>query len=284
MNHYRIAFSSLELGAKLPPGDPRWKTFNSSFENLEASAIAIGWMIDEGRAFTSWHDHSWRTSDNFLCGQHLGIDFDTRSVDDALADPFVDRYAALVYATPSSTPESPRSRALFLLDAPIMQTSNYVRAATALIWSFGGAADRQCKDAARFFYGSLACIPTRRDLELPLSVVKQLIVQWEAAQQIAAAQQHAPARPYTPRTPDAADAQKLLARISPKRADDYGDWITVGMALRSLDDEGLRLWDDWSRRSQKHVDGECQRKWGTFGATGVTLATLGLWAKQDSPS
>lgn len=278
---YRIAFSTMELGEKLPHGDPRWKTFNASFENLELTPYAIGWMIDDGRAFTTWHDHNWRTSENFICGQHLGIDFDTRSVADALADPFIDTYAAIVYATPSSTPDAPRSRALFLLDRPIVQAANYVRAASALIWSFGGHADRQCKDAARFFYGSVASIPTRRNRVLPLDVVRAMIANYEKWQQIQAAPRQR--ENYTPRTSDAQDAQRLLDRISPLRADDYGDWVTVGMALRSLGDEGLRLWDSWSARSSKHIDGECARKWATFDTTGVTLATLGMWAKQDSP-
>lgn len=279
MNDYRIAFSTMELDGKLAPGDPIWARFNASFENLEASPHAIGWMIDDGRPFTTWHSHNWRTSANFICGQHLGVDFDTQGVDATLADPFVDTYAAIVYATPSSTPEAPRSRAVFLLDAPIMQASNYVRAASALIWLFGGQADRQCKDAARFFYGSLACIPTRRDRVLPLDVVRSLIAQTEAVAKPAARTRS----DYKPRTSDAQDAADLLRRLSPSRADEYGDWITVGMALSTIGDEGLRLWDDWSARSNKHVDGECERKWRTFDRDGITMATVALWAQQDTP-
>ena len=183
MDYFRVAISTMELPGKIKPGDPIWKSFNGSFENLELSPPALGWMIDEGRAFTTWHANNWRTSANYICGQHLGIDFDTRSVADALADPFVAKYAALVYATPSSTPEAPRSRAVFLLDSPISQPANYVRAASALIWTFGGAADRQCKDAARFFYGSLCSMPTRLDNVLPLAVVRALIADYEALQQ-----------------------------------------------------------------------------------------------------
>ena len=280
MNTYRIAFSSMELDGKIPSGSPIWPTFNASFENVEATAIAIGWMIDDGRPFTTQHARNWRTSDNFICGQHLGLDFDTQGVEATLAHPFVDAYAAIVYATPSSTPEAPRSRAVFLLDTPIVQAANYVRAASALIWSFGGQADRQCKDAARFFYGSLGCIPTRRDRELPLSILRQIITHHEAYQQ---AQERPKPANYTPRTSDARDAADLLLRLSPERAEDYNDWVAVGMALSTLGNEGLQLWDAWSSRNKKYVPGECERKWRSFDGQGVTMATVALWAKQDSP-
>lgn len=280
MNIYKIAFSTIELDGKIPPGSPIWAQFNASFENYEATIPAMAYMIDDGRAFTTWHAHNWRQTDNFICGQHLGIDFDTLGVASVLAEPFVQRYAALVYATPSSTPEAPRSRALFVLDTPIMQAANYTAAASALIWSFGGSADRQCKDAARFFYGSLASMPTRLDNVLPLAVVRDLIGTWQQWQTMQATPKPAI---YTPRTSDAKDAADLLNRLSPARADDYGEWVTVGMALSTLGNEGLSLWDAWSSRSPKHAPGECERKWKSFDGNGVTMATVALWARQDSP-
>lgn len=121
---FRVAFSRNELAGKIPPGDPVWRIFNGSFENLELRASVIGLLIDDGHAFTTWHANAWRDSKNYICGQHLGIDFDSSSIAQVLADPFVQRYGSLVYATPSSTPEAPRSRAVFLLDEPIQQSAN----------------------------------------------------------------------------------------------------------------------------------------------------------------
>jgi hypothetical protein len=276
---YRMAFSTMALDGKLPHGDPRWKAFNASFENEEVTAVGAAWMISDGRAFTTWHANQWRSSENFTCGQHLGVDFDLWGMDRALADPFVDEFAAIVYPTPSSTPEAPRCRAVFLLDTPIVQAANYVRAATALIWAFGGQADRKCKDATRFFYGSAGCMPVRREKVLPLAKVKALITQAEAAQP--------PKRErppdYTPRASDAQDAKRLLERLNPTRADDYGDWITVGMALHTIGAEGLYLWDAWSAHSAKHAAGECARKWETFsdGGNGITMASVGKMARED---
>lgn len=178
---YSMAFSTHSLDAKIESGSPFWKTFNASFENDAYPLPLIALLIDEGRAFTTQHANNWRTSANYICGQHLGVDFDTRSAADVLADPFVQTYGALVYATPSSTPAAPRCRALFLLDTPIVQAANYVRAAMALIWLFGGTADRQCKDAARFFYGALGSMPVIPGNVLPLAVVRELIGKQDAA-------------------------------------------------------------------------------------------------------
>lgn len=292
MKTYQVAVSTLELDGKLPDGDPLWPAFNASFECLELTAVALAWLIDEGRAFTTPHAHAWRKGANFLCGQHLGLDFDAQSAAATQAHPFVAKHAAIVYATPSSTPAAPRSRAVFLLDQPIRQAPNYVRAATALIWAFGGEVDRKCKDACRFFYGAQGAMPTRlppsiKDSpeawaanELPLATVKELIGRHEDWQRTQARPKPAT---YTPRTTDAKDAADLLLRLAPSRADEYEDWLAVGMALSTLGDEGLGLWEAWSSRSAKHVQGECERKWHSFRGAGVTMATVAHWARQDSP-
>lgn len=286
MNEYKIAFSAMPLDGKLVPGDERWGRFNASFENIEAKPPVISWLIDEGFAFTTWHKENWRAGKNYICGQHLGVDFDSQGVLATLADAFIQRYAAIVYATPSSTPEAPRSRALFLLDKPIMQAANYTAAAQALLFLFGGTADRKCKDAARFFYGASGSMPFRLEREsgreqvLPLDKVRQLIAVHKAQQ----APRKAPGT-FQPRTTDEAEAQRLLDRISPARADDYEDWVSIGMILHSLGAAGLSLWENWSRRSAKWTDGECEAKWRTFRTGGgLTFATLAHYARQDSPT
>lgn len=77
---------------------------------------------------------------------------------------------------------------------------------------------------------------------------------------------------------------ELLQRLKPHRADDYFDWVTVGMALRfEYGDAGLALWDSWSAISAKYRPNECARKWQTFNGRGVTLGTLAWMADQDEP-
>lgn len=77
---------------------------------------------------------------------------------------------------------------------------------------------------------------------------------------------------------------KYLAALEHISPDDYQDWITVGMALKH---EGLSLsvWEEWSRRSAKHHDGECAAKWDSFnessGGAPVTGGTLITMAKRN---
>lgn len=76
-------------------------------------------------------------------------------------------------------------------------------------------------------------------------------------------------------------ALSYLAALSPSRADDYNEWCTVGMILKSIDDSLLYEWDNWSRQSSKYKPGECEKKWKSFKGNGVNIGTLGHWAKQD---
>jgi hypothetical protein len=85
---------------------------------------------------------------------------------------------------------------------------------------------------------------------------------------------------------DMALALSALAALDRERADDYDDWLRVGMALHSVDDgDELRdAWDEWSRGSEKYKEGECEAKWATFDrerVKGVTLGTLIHTARQD---
>jgi hypothetical protein len=77
-------------------------------------------------------------------------------------------------------------------------------------------------------------------------------------------------------------ALSYLDAVSYSRADDYDEWLAVGMALHSLDDSLLDSWDKWSSQSAKYKPGECERKWRSFSTGGgVTLGTLAHMAKQD---
>jgi len=184
MSTYKIAISSMQLDGKIPSGDPRWRDFNGSFRNLDVLKSDIASMIHDGHAFTTWHRNGWRESANYELGQHLALDFDAgteaSSIPKLAGDVFVRNYAALVYSTPSSLPEAPKSRVLFVLDTPIMQAKNYVLATRALLWLFG-TADAKCKDPCRFFYGSLNCDAQFVNRVLPLAKVREIIGQYLAS-------------------------------------------------------------------------------------------------------
>jgi len=77
-------------------------------------------------------------------------------------------------------------------------------------------------------------------------------------------------------------ARAYLAALNGSRADDYDDWLAVGMSLHSLgDDTLLDAWEQWSAQSSKHKPSDCQRKWRSFKKSGITLGTLGDMAKKD---
>jgi hypothetical protein len=82
--------------------------------------------------------------------------------------------------------------------------------------------------------------------------------------------------------PDAVRARTYLAALDASRADDYDDWLAVGMALHSTgDDSLLDDWEHWSAQSGKYKPSDCQRKWSSFKKSGITLGTLGELAKRD---
>jgi putative DNA primase/helicase len=72
---------------------------------------------------------------------------------------------------------------------------------------------------------------------------------------------------------------ELLPHLDPDCG--YADWLGVGMALHHQfngDYDALDLWDRWSDNDGNcgaYVNGECERKWNTFGGTGgTTLRSL----------
>ena len=268
---YRIAVSTWELDHKLAPGAPEWSAFNASFTNQSLTPFDFAHAIYDGHPFTTWHANNWRTSANYVCGQHLGLDFDagdqTSTLPALLDNPFIHRHANILYTTPSHTPEAPRARVVFLLDTPIMQATNYALAAASLLWLFG-TADRQCKDPARFFYGSMRCEMEMFDNVLSLATVKHIIAQYQASGK-REMQRHT--RTYTTTT-DQAEVADALKKI-PAWGIDYDEWVSVLMALhREYGDAGLSLAEQWAEGGPNEV----ARKWRSFRATGNATGAVGL--------
>jgi hypothetical protein len=59
-------------------------------------------------------------------------------------------------------------------------------------------------------------------------------------------------------------AEAALSWLRGGEVDRYDDWFATGMSLKALGEDGLRLWDAWSRRSEKYRSGETGDKWETF--------------------
>jgi len=66
---------------------------------------------------------------------------------------------------------------------------------------------------------------------------------------------------------DARTISDLRSALLYMRADDYNLWISVGMALRELDDVGRGLWMEWSATSEKFNPHDASKKWDGFKPT-----------------
>lgn len=77
--------------------------------------------------------------------------------------------------------------------------------------------------------------------------------------------------------------KKLVEILSGTRAEKYMDWIRVGWCLRTIDHRLLDTWVDFSKKSSKFVDGECEKIWNYMKDEGLGIGTLHMWAKQDDP-
>lgn len=85
------------------------------------------------------------------------------------------------------------------------------------------------------------------------------------------------------------EALQYLDALTVERADDYEEWLAVGMSLHQIDESLLEAWVEWSSQSDHFEDGACEQKWSTFerlpggpnpeGARG--LKTLRAKAKED---
>lgn len=130
--------------------------YNGRFHNVELTVDELHSEIMQGHGLTPQH-RKYRHSKNFVCGQHIGLDFDTEDENSRIAtliqDNFIAQYAAILYTTPSHTEEAPRARVLFLLDRPIYDPEKYTELAAALLWRYG-LADKSCSDPQRLFFGA----------------------------------------------------------------------------------------------------------------------------------
>jgi len=69
-------------------------------------------------------------------------------------------------------------------------------------------------------------------------------------------------------------AQKALEKLPKYMYDSYSDWVRIGMSLKSLEDDGLILWKNWSKQSLKYDECGCEEKWDSFDPKELTLGTL----------
>jgi putative DNA primase/helicase len=87
--------------------------------------------------------------------------------------------------------------------------------------------------------------------------------------------------PQQGRAPRADDLAKAKVAVEFIPAEDYGDWVKVGMALKSaFGESGRETWDLWSKKSAKFEASGQDKKWRSFNGAGIGLGTLFDLAKR----
>lgn len=169
-------FYNKQNNAPEKEGSNRYAFATFAVASLTTEQIAT--HITTGKAIcVSACKKNWRNEENFISAQLIGVDYDhNTSVRDLALNKFIEQYGFLIYATPSSTPENPRSRVLFMLDAPIENLATYKVYVKRLLQSLSiGNIDEQCKDGVRIFYGSdTDDFSLVRDVVLPIAVLEAL--------------------------------------------------------------------------------------------------------------
>ena len=77
--------------------------------------------------------------------------------------------------------------------------------------------------------------------------------------------------------------KSIVKILNPKRAASYEDWMRLGWCLHNIDHRLLEDWVAFSKKSDKFVDGECEREWAFMKGEGLGIGSLYLWAKEDDP-
>ena len=80
--------------------------------------------------------------------------------------------------------------------------------------------------------------------------------------------------------------REILDMLSDSRADNYADWIDVGWILFNIGEgceDALQMWIDFSKRSSKFVEGECDDVWSRMEIRNKNMGSLMYLAKLDSP-
>ena len=76
--------------------------------------------------------------------------------------------------------------------------------------------------------------------------------------------------------------RSLIDILSIERAENQLKWMEVGWCLHNIDPRLLDDWINFSKRSSKFVEGECEKLWYKMNDDGLGRGTLYMWAKQDN--
>ena len=80
-------------------------------------------------------------------------------------------------------------------------------------------------------------------------------------------------------------AKDVVNAMYDYRADDDYDWLLIGRILFNIglgSDDALCMWIEFSKRSNKFKDGDCEQKWGEMYPNDRSICTLKLMSYLDA--
>jgi hypothetical protein len=195
-------------------------------------------------------------------------------IEHAKADPNFQSLCGFAYTSPSHQLDWHRFRVVIPLARWITKQADIDAIISWCQQQFPGC-DLSCKDRARAFFGNtnadiIAINPTAGISEEQLERILAETCA-EKAGYVQKRQWH-----LLPDLNPQDRWQLIKSAIDSIDPDcSYDEWLAVGMALRSLGEQWLSVWDEWSAQGAKYRPGECERKWRGFSTTsGITLGTL----------
>ena len=146
------------------PAHFNWSQFYRTFRREWLTPRQLAEHVWRGYAFTPVWERA-RREENFVSAGHIAFDFDAGDESSSLdglmaAGTFAWMFAAFAYSTPSSAPDAPRSRIVYVLEYPIDSAAEYRETYQAVAWWMtgdGAQTDPACKDPLRLYYGSPRC-------------------------------------------------------------------------------------------------------------------------------
>lgn len=262
------------IKGKMPAGanGSDWATYHNSFKREAMTAHEFAANVYRGYSYCPVYDGR-RKQENFTEAWHIAFDFDSAGINDLRGVPWVDYFLSFAYSTPSSTTDNPKCRAVFIFEQPIQSAESYRELYHALAWWFqrdGLETDPACKDVIRLYYGSPKCELWDNWSILPRAAQRNMIDTYRRENP----EQPRPAAPKWAAPAQNADERKVrdALRYIPTWGD-YGDWLTVLMAVHSQfpGEQGIALCEAWSPGKS----GEIARKFASFEQGGQDNVNIG---------
>jgi hypothetical protein len=213
---------------------------------------------------------NYRTSNNFISHSLLLIDIDeTLTLNEIVAKPFYQSYAAGYYATPSYTPSKPRFRIIFVLEEDITDAKQMVHLYSAVMQQMGETVvDTTCKDASRLFYGTKDCQVKYLDSSKYLSagVVEQLIPDYKKT-----VVEYVPTvKAYDYAPPSDIEKTVIVELLRTIDINDYDKWLSIGYAFKS---QGFSC-QDWIYATNEQNITESEYKWPGLKPTNNSMGSV----------